>query len=243
MHTKNAELPSEKGGHDRRVRGAGGVEAGCWTNKLYTIFLARLIFDLFLNFYEFVLCSWLWANKMLTCWGSSAARGVEQGAEYVLCHPSGGRGFDYTLNHKYFPCQQLISLWFICKCEFAFYVFIFIYFIFAPRIQWVSLSGSSALSPLFGFLLPTRGGVNVFFLLLKHPLLLPSSHTHSRVILLPFSCSTFTWLPFSASRFSLSALSVTYFFSVSVRFFSFVFSLPCKTHNNHFNFNAPIIWK
>lgn len=89
----------------RRVRGAGGVGGGCWTNKLYTIFLARLIFDLFLNFYEFVLCSWLWANKMLTCWGSwAAARGVEQGAEYVLCHPrdslrgGGGSTSHWTIN-------------------------------------------------------------------------------------------------------------------------------------------------
>lgn len=242
MHTKNAELPSEKGGE----YGVQGCRGGCWTNKLYTIFLARLIFDLFLNFYEFVLCSWLWANKMLTCWGSwAAARGVEQGAEYVLCHPSGGRGLDYTLNHKYFPCQQLISLWFICKCEFAFYVFIFIYFIFAPRIQWVSLSSSSALSPLFGFLLPARGGVNVFFLLLKHPLLLPLfAHTQSgnssAIFLQYFHLASF--LGFSLFAFCFLLFPLRIFFGFCT-FFSFVFSLPCKTHNNHFNFNAPIIWK
>lgn len=54
--------------------------------------------------------------------------------------------------------------------------------------------------------------------------------THSRVILLPFSCSTFTWLPFSASRFSLSAFcSFRYvFFSVSVRFFLSFFRYPAK---------------
>lgn len=192
-------------GDDRRGKGAGG----CWTNKLYTIFLARLIFDLFLNFYEFVLCSWLWANKMLTWWGKGSARGVVQGAGCVLCHPRDSlRGRLYTLNHKYFPCQQLISLWFICKCEFAFYVFIFIYFIFAPRIQWVSLNSSSTLalpSPLYVLLwLPSpsaRRCERVFFYSST-----PSSiRTHSRVILLPFLCSTFTWLPFSASRFSLSA--------------------------------------
>lgn len=190
----------------------------------------------------------------------------------VLCHPGDslreGRGGAYTLNHKYFPCQQLISLWFICKCEFAFYVFIFIYFIFAPRIQWVSLSSSSTLPCpalpaciyIYIFLasFSQRAEVWTCFLLLKHTTfsLLPSSFPFSIAQSgnsSPFCAVLSLGFLLLASRFLLLAFcSFRYVFfrflvSTACSFFHIVFrrsfSLPCKTHNNHFNFNAPIIWK
>lgn len=43
MHTKNAELPSEKGGHDRRVRGAG-VQGGMLDKQALYNFLGALDF-------------------------------------------------------------------------------------------------------------------------------------------------------------------------------------------------------
>lgn len=44
MHTKNAELPSEKGGHDRSVRGAGGVQGGMLDKQALYNFLGALDF-------------------------------------------------------------------------------------------------------------------------------------------------------------------------------------------------------
>jgi len=117
MHTKNPKQ------HFHPTRGGMGVEGlGEWKldkQALYNflgIFPSecRLIFDLFLNFYEFVLCSWIWVNTETT----------QSGMRMRKLNPGdslkGSNRSNTTLNHKYFPCQQLISLWFICKCEICF---------------------------------------------------------------------------------------------------------------------------
>lgn len=187
----------------------------------------------------------------------------------VLCHPGDslrGRGLTHwTIN------TSPVSNWFpsdLFANANLLFMFLFLFTLYSHHefngCPWAAVAPCPALpSPLCsiyiyifpGFLLPKRGGVNVFSFTQAHTLRpSPFSHRPSQsgnsspfcaVLSLGFllSASCFSLLAFCSFRYVFFRFLV----STACSFFHIVFrrsfSLPCKTHNNHFNFNAPIIWK
>lgn len=242
MHTKNSKHPARGGKGTKRERERWG-EKGSWTNKLYTIFLPFS----FQPDAWFSICFLIFTNLFCALGFEQTQRRHRRRVRMRKLNPGdslkGSNRSNTTLNHKYFPCQQLISLWFICECEFAFYVYIFIYFIFAPRIQqqqqqlkqstngwgcpWAhsTLTPPSVCTPLSSSSLSFWAEVWTCFLLLNHPASFSFFCPHSWVILLNFvqyfHLASFRLL---ASRFSFFPL-----FSLSVRFSTIFFSLTKHT--------------
>lgn len=136
-----------------------------------------LIFDLFLNFYEFVLCSWvLGKHRRQRASDVGEADGGGGGGAVRARVPQA------TLIHKYFPCQQLICFWFICKCEFAFYVFVFLFTLYSHH----EFQAAARPTP------PALVGVNVFSF--THPPNHPITAGRFSLIFRQLFHSTASWL-------------------------------------------------